>query len=153
MHCGLNRWLVVLSFCTLACVGCAGDATDNARLDSLEGAVHAAELPEAIDPVVNVPDAEPGEPPSTLRHGAKIIGREGYWRPVKWSVSGDHVAIITRHRQAPASAGRVYYYNASTQALTLIAADAKANVPVPWNGLHYKAGGIGVDRFLHRLLR
>ena len=41
MHCELNRWLVVLSFCALACVGCAGDATDNARLDSLEGAVDA----------------------------------------------------------------------------------------------------------------
>jgi hypothetical protein len=145
MHCELNRWLVVLSFCALACVGCAGDATDNARLDSLEGAVDAAELHEAIDPVVDVPDAEPSAPPSTLRHGAKIIGREGHWRPVKWSVAGDHVAIITRQRQAPASPGRVYYYNASTQALTLIAADAKANVPVPWNGLHYKAGGIGVN--------
>jgi hypothetical protein len=145
MHCKLKRWIVVWSFCVFALVGCAGDRAENARLDDQEGASDATELNEALDAVADVPDAAPSVSPARLSNGAKIIGREGLWRPAKWAVSGDHVALIMRHQQAPASPGRVYYYNAQTQALRLIASDAKANVPVPWNGLHYKAGGIGVN--------
>jgi hypothetical protein len=126
-------------------VGCSGDTSDQTRLDSLEATFDAAELQEVVDTVVEFPDEEEGEPGSVLSQGIQILGREGGWRPVKWSISGNHVAIITRNPRAPAVPGRVYYYNASTQSLTLLAADAKANVPVPWNGLHYKAGGIGVN--------
>jgi hypothetical protein len=145
MQCEINRWIVVLLCFGLALVSCGGDTSDQTRLESLEATFDAAELQEAIDTVVEFPDEEEGVPRAVLSHGRQILGREGGWRPVKWSVSGDHVAIITRNPRAPASPGRIYYYNAHTQSLTLIAADAKANVPVPWNGLHYKAGGIGVN--------
>jgi hypothetical protein len=145
MQCELNRWIMVLSFCGLCLLGCAGDTADNSRLDSPQAAVDAAELHEETEVAVELPEAaEEGLGP-VLRNGVHIMGRDGGWRPVKWSVSGDHVAIITRDAGAPTAPGRVYYYNASTQLLTFIAADAKANVEVAWNGLHYKAGGIGVN--------
>jgi hypothetical protein len=147
MQYGLNRWIVVLSCFGLTLVGCSGATSDQTRLDSPEAAFDAAALQEAIDIVAEFPDEdeEEGILRAALSHGIQILGRQGGWRPVKWSVSGNHVAIITRNPRAPAVPGRVYYYNASTQSLTLLAADAKANVPVPWNGLHYKAGGIGVN--------
>jgi hypothetical protein len=145
MQCELTRWIVVLSFFSLFLVGCAGDTANNSRLDSPETAFEAAELHEGIEAAVDLPDKADEGPGPILRNSGYIIGRDGGWRPVKWSVSGDHVAIITRDARAPAAPGRVYYYNASTQSLTLIAADAKADVQVAWNGLHYKAGGIGVN--------
>jgi hypothetical protein len=141
----LNRWIVVLSCFGLCLAGCGGDTSNDTRLDSPEFALNEAELNEAIDAVVALPDNAAGEPGAVLHNGVQILGRDGGWRPVKWSVSGNHVAIITRNPRAPAVPGRVYYYNASTQLLTLLASDAKADVPVPWNGLHYKAGGIGVN--------
>ena len=141
-QCELTWWIVLLSCCGLVLVGCAGGSTDNTRLDSPEADFDGAGVNEADEAVAELPEED--VPEAVLSHGGQIIGRDGGWRPVKWSVSGNHVAIITRNPRLPAAPGRVYYYNASTQSLTWLATDAKAN-EVPWDGLHYKAGGIGVN--------